>query len=140
MAKAEYVDQKYKDFPTTDIRNGGEFKGMMVEGVVTLRAQGGQLRQSFAGSLLQLPAGGLGQHEHGQTQPGQRERHLGDEDPAPPDRRERDRGRPRQQDQHAGDPPAAKVPDQEVSEHRRGERVRELHALAFPYPLRRLAP
>ena len=35
MAKAEYVKQQYKDFPSTDIRNGGEFSGMMVEGVVT---------------------------------------------------------------------------------------------------------
>jgi hypothetical protein len=35
MAKGEYVKQQYKDFPTTDIRNGGEFSGMMVEGVVT---------------------------------------------------------------------------------------------------------
>ena len=32
--KAEYVTQKYLDFPTTDIRNGGQFKGFMVEGVV----------------------------------------------------------------------------------------------------------
>jgi len=34
LAKAEYVTQKYLDFPTTDIRNGGKFKGLMVEGVV----------------------------------------------------------------------------------------------------------
>ena len=34
LAKAEYVTQKYLDFPTTDIRNGGKFKGFMIEGVV----------------------------------------------------------------------------------------------------------
>ena len=34
MLKAEYVTQKYEDFPTADIRSGGRFKGMMVEGVV----------------------------------------------------------------------------------------------------------
>jgi hypothetical protein len=34
LTKAEYVNQKYLDFPTTDIRNGGKFKGFMVEGVV----------------------------------------------------------------------------------------------------------
>jgi hypothetical protein len=34
LMKAEYVNQKYNDFPTTDIRNGGRFKGWMVEGVV----------------------------------------------------------------------------------------------------------
>jgi hypothetical protein len=34
MAKAEWVNQKFHDFPTTDIRNGGKFKGFMVEGVV----------------------------------------------------------------------------------------------------------
>ena len=32
--KAEYVKQIYKDFPVTDIRSGGKFEGMMVEGVV----------------------------------------------------------------------------------------------------------
>jgi hypothetical protein len=31
LAKLEYVNQKYLDFPTTDIRNGGQFKGFMVE-------------------------------------------------------------------------------------------------------------
>lgn len=35
MMKGEYVNQKYNDFPTTDIRNGGKFKGYMVEGVVS---------------------------------------------------------------------------------------------------------
>ncbi len=34
LTKVEYVTQKYLDFPTTDIRNGGKFKGFMVEGVV----------------------------------------------------------------------------------------------------------
>ncbi len=32
VTKAEWVDQRYTDFPTTDIRNGGRFKGFMVEG------------------------------------------------------------------------------------------------------------
>jgi hypothetical protein len=32
--KGEYVQQNYHDFPTTDIRNGGKFHGVMVEGVV----------------------------------------------------------------------------------------------------------
>jgi hypothetical protein len=35
LAKMEWVNQKYNDFPTTDIRNGGQFKGMMIEGVVS---------------------------------------------------------------------------------------------------------
>jgi len=34
LTKLEYVNQKYNDFPTTDIRNGGKFKGFMIEGVV----------------------------------------------------------------------------------------------------------
>lgn len=34
-AKLEYVEQKYKDFPVTDIRNGGKFSGAMVEAVVS---------------------------------------------------------------------------------------------------------
>jgi hypothetical protein len=34
LTKLEFVSQKYLDFPTTDIRNGGQFKGFMVEGVV----------------------------------------------------------------------------------------------------------
>ena len=34
LTKIEYVNQQYLDFPTTDIRNGGKFKGFMVEGVV----------------------------------------------------------------------------------------------------------
>jgi len=34
LAKLEWVNQKYYDFPTTDIRNGGQFKGFMIQGVV----------------------------------------------------------------------------------------------------------
>jgi hypothetical protein len=34
MAKFEWVNQKFNDFPSTDIKNGGKFKGYMVEGVV----------------------------------------------------------------------------------------------------------
>lgn len=34
MMKAEYVNQDYKGFVATDIRNGGNFKGLMIEGVV----------------------------------------------------------------------------------------------------------
>jgi hypothetical protein len=34
-AKLEYVDQRYLDFPTTDIRNGGRFNGAMVEAGVS---------------------------------------------------------------------------------------------------------
>jgi hypothetical protein len=34
LTKVARVNQKYLDFPTTDIRNGGKFKGFMVEGVV----------------------------------------------------------------------------------------------------------
>ncbi len=34
LMKAEYVTQKYHDFPTTDIRSGGKFDGLMIEGVV----------------------------------------------------------------------------------------------------------
>ena len=35
LAKAEYVRQIDMDFPPTDIRNGGEFHGVMVEAVVS---------------------------------------------------------------------------------------------------------
>jgi hypothetical protein len=35
MAKAEWVRQEYKDFPATDIRNGAEFDGVMIEAVVS---------------------------------------------------------------------------------------------------------
>ncbi len=34
LAKLEYVTQKYNNFPTTDIRSGGQFKGVMMEGTV----------------------------------------------------------------------------------------------------------
>ncbi len=34
LTKVEYVKQNYNDFPTTDIRRGGQFRGFMVEGVV----------------------------------------------------------------------------------------------------------
>jgi hypothetical protein len=34
LGKAEYVTQKYTDFPTTDIRSGGKFQGWMMEGVI----------------------------------------------------------------------------------------------------------
>jgi hypothetical protein len=35
LLKVAYVDQQYNDFPTIDIRNGGEFNGFMVEGVLS---------------------------------------------------------------------------------------------------------
>jgi hypothetical protein len=34
LAKVEYVDQKYSGYPITNIKNGGRFKGVMLEGVV----------------------------------------------------------------------------------------------------------
>lgn len=34
LMKGEWVTQKYNDFPTTDIRSGGEFSGFMLQGVV----------------------------------------------------------------------------------------------------------
>jgi hypothetical protein len=34
LAKAEWVNQKYNDFPRTDIRHGGQFKGFMISGAV----------------------------------------------------------------------------------------------------------
>ena len=34
MAKIEYVNQKYNDFPVSNIHNGGRFKGFMMEGVI----------------------------------------------------------------------------------------------------------
>jgi hypothetical protein len=34
LTKLEWVSQKYNDFPTTDIRNGGRFSGFVMEGVV----------------------------------------------------------------------------------------------------------
>jgi hypothetical protein len=34
LAKVEYVNQRYQDFPGLDIRNGGKFNGLMIEGVI----------------------------------------------------------------------------------------------------------
>lgn len=34
LAKVEYVNQTYNDFPTADIRNGGKFSGVMIEGAI----------------------------------------------------------------------------------------------------------
>jgi hypothetical protein len=34
LMKAEYVTQKYLDFPATDIRSNGKFDGFMIEGVI----------------------------------------------------------------------------------------------------------
>jgi hypothetical protein len=34
LAKAEYVDQKFLGYPAANVRNGGRFKGFMLEGVV----------------------------------------------------------------------------------------------------------
>lgn len=34
LLKAEVVNQNYKDFPTTDYRNGGKFNGFMVQAVI----------------------------------------------------------------------------------------------------------
>ncbi len=34
LLKGEYVNQNYEDFPTSDIRNGGRFNGLMIEGVI----------------------------------------------------------------------------------------------------------
>jgi hypothetical protein len=35
LLKGEYVSQRYNDFPSIDIRNGGRFNGLMIEGVVS---------------------------------------------------------------------------------------------------------
>ncbi len=35
LLKGEYVNQKYNDFPTSDIRAGGQFDGLMLTGVVS---------------------------------------------------------------------------------------------------------
>ncbi len=35
VLKAEYVNQRYNDFPAADIRNNGRFSGLMVEGVIS---------------------------------------------------------------------------------------------------------
>jgi hypothetical protein len=34
LAKAEYVDQKFFGYPAANVKNGGRFKGLMLEGVV----------------------------------------------------------------------------------------------------------
>ena len=34
LAKAEYVNQKYVGYPAANIKNGGKFNGMMLEGVI----------------------------------------------------------------------------------------------------------
>ena len=34
LMKAEYVTQKYQDFPSTDIRSNGKFQGWVVEGII----------------------------------------------------------------------------------------------------------
>ena len=34
LAKAEYVDQKYFGYPPANIKNGGRFRGVVLEGVV----------------------------------------------------------------------------------------------------------
>lgn len=35
LMKGEYVNQKYLDFPSTDIRNGGKFNGFMAEATIS---------------------------------------------------------------------------------------------------------
>lgn len=35
LAKVEYVDQKYTGYPPANLKNGGRFRGLMAEGVVT---------------------------------------------------------------------------------------------------------
>jgi hypothetical protein len=34
LAKVEYVKQTYFGYPVSNIKNGGQFKGMMLEGVI----------------------------------------------------------------------------------------------------------
>jgi len=34
LAKVEYVKQDYFGYPVSNIKNGGQFKGMMLEGVI----------------------------------------------------------------------------------------------------------
>jgi hypothetical protein len=34
LMKAEYVTQRYKDFPSNDIRSNGKFQGWVVEGII----------------------------------------------------------------------------------------------------------
>jgi hypothetical protein len=36
LMKAEYVRQEYQGYPPANIRNGGKFNGMMLEGVIAL--------------------------------------------------------------------------------------------------------
>lgn len=35
LVKGEYVNQRYNDFPTTDLRSGGKFHGFVMEGAVS---------------------------------------------------------------------------------------------------------
>lgn len=35
LAKVEYVNQQYKDYPNTSIFNDGEFKGLMLEAAIS---------------------------------------------------------------------------------------------------------
>jgi hypothetical protein len=34
LMKAEYVTQKYRDFPAADLRNNGKFEGFVIEGII----------------------------------------------------------------------------------------------------------
>jgi hypothetical protein len=34
LAKLEYVNQTFQDYPAANIRNGGKFSGVMMEGVI----------------------------------------------------------------------------------------------------------
>ena len=34
LMKAEYVTQKFLDFPAADLRNNGKFEGFVVEGII----------------------------------------------------------------------------------------------------------
>jgi hypothetical protein len=34
LMKAEYVTQKYMDFPAADLRSNGKFEGFVIEGVI----------------------------------------------------------------------------------------------------------
>jgi hypothetical protein len=34
LLKAEYVTQRYMDFPATDIRSNGKIEGFVVEGII----------------------------------------------------------------------------------------------------------
>ena len=35
LMKLEYVNQKYNDYPVTDIHNDGKFNGFMVEAAIS---------------------------------------------------------------------------------------------------------